>query len=49
MANEDREVRGEPSDEDLEECADLTVDQVDELFADDCDGWSTEQEWRALS
>jgi len=48
MANEETQTRRDASNDDLDECAELTVDQVDELFADDVDAWSAEA-WRALS
>ena len=42
MANEDLETGRDASNDDLDEYPELTVDQVDELFADDLDAWSSE-------
>ena len=53
MANEDLETRRDASNDNLDQCAELTIDQVDELFADDLfaddlELWSSEA-WRAPS
>jgi hypothetical protein len=48
MANEELETQQDTTNDDLDECPELTVDQVDELFADELDAWSSEA-WRALS
>jgi len=42
MANEELETGRDASNDDREGCAELTVDQVDELFADEVDAWSLE-------